>query len=426
MDKKRFWQILTVIITLAFNISAPFLLVNTIKDYSAKSNIVGSPSDEIIINEYVTVDNYIFQENLSKINFVEEENTGYKLYSYYFSPKDFDASKNNYAVFINDYMCGIISLQTKSITSTYTMEFKDISKNVLNTLDMEISFEFYTSYSYLLIKMQTEDMTYFNGFRENPGFILTLSKVNFGMSGLIGQSGEYLEIINLQHQLSELQASKNELQSMFDELSKNYNTASEEIKTLKNQIATLEARITDLQIRIDAYDKYGKVEVVYKSNGITNFAEIIETGASPKSVPTLDNTTSEHFAGWSIDGETVIDPSIMTLTENTTFIAVWKNKVGDWLLNDEYDYGETIFPNFTSRELKITESSATIYIKNSELTSTKTIYGSYFIDLSGGWGDGLWFVYNPINDTIKVYSATDNKGSLIYGDTPDFIFSRAS
>ena len=81
---KESQNILIGIITLIINIIAPILLVNTIKDYTRTSEIVGSPSNDIVISEYIPFKHYVIQENLSKINFEEDEESGYYFYSYYF------------------------------------------------------------------------------------------------------------------------------------------------------------------------------------------------------------------------------------------------------------------------------------------------------------------------------------------------------
>jgi len=172
-------SLLIILVTIAVNILAPILMRDMYKDYTKKSEIVGTPSNEVVINEHISVKDYVYQENLSKINFVQDESSGLYTYSYYFSPVDFDSTQNNYGVFINDYMCTLKNLQAKSISAEHIRHFNDISKEVINTITLDITFEFYTSYSYLLITLDTDDITYFNGFKENPGFVLTLSALNF-------------------------------------------------------------------------------------------------------------------------------------------------------------------------------------------------------------------------------------------------------
>lgn len=179
---KEMKVILFVFITMILNILAPILMIDMYKDYTAKSFIIGSPQDVVKI-ENLDIKDYVFQENLSNMNFVETENENEYVFTYYFGASDFDSSENNYLMFINDYMLSISSLEIKAITGTHVRYFKDINHEICNEVNFEIRFEFYTNYSYLLVKINTEDITYFNGFTENPGFILTLSKVNYNMIG---------------------------------------------------------------------------------------------------------------------------------------------------------------------------------------------------------------------------------------------------
>lgn len=255
--------ILFIAISMIINIIAPIMCINTVRDYTRTSEIVGSPSNEIVISEFVPVENYVFQENLSKINFVADEETGYYLYSYYFSAKDFDSSKHNYSIFINDYALTITSLQNKAISGQYKMNFKDISGNILNTVTIDVTFEFYSSYSYLFLKIDTTDITYFNGFRENPGFVLTLSAVSYSVGEL-------------------------------------------EINSTEDVIIPT---IYDVTFKVD-----DEVYQVYN----------IESGSHTQ-VPTNPLKNGYSFKGWSIDGTNKVDLNEYVIEEDTTLIALWKD-----------------------------------------------------------------------------------------------------
>ncbi|MBQ8430592.1 MAG: InlB B-repeat-containing protein [Clostridia bacterium] len=328
--------ILFIAISMIINIIAPIMCINTVRDYTRTSEIVGSPSNEIVISEFVPVKNYVFQENLSKINFVADEETGYYLYSYYFSTKDFDSSKNNYEIFINDYALTITSLQNKAISGQYKMNFKDISGNILNTVTIDITFEFYSSYSYLFLKIDTTDITYFNGFRENPGFVLTLSAVDYGMNGIIIDSDEDVT--------DEVETSYTAKFIVNEEL-----YAVKTVKESENYAITLPDNpdienfagwTVDGQTKVDfssfiwtadttftaLIGEYCEVKLIYDDG--TEFATYsvlsYTTIADIKLLYTNKPKKTDHsFKGWSIDGETVLEDDYIVMAD-TTLIGVFK------------------------------------------------------------------------------------------------------
>lgn len=206
---KEIKNIVILLITLVVNALAPILMVDMYQDYTAKSFVIGTP-DEVVKIENLDVSNYVFQENLSKMNFVTTETENEYIFNYYFDAKEFDSTTNNYLIYINDYMLSITNLETKAISGQHTRYFRDSSNEICNEVDIEVTFEFYSTYSYLLVKLTTPDITYLNGFRENPGLVLTLSKVDYGM---LGNLDEYKEVVTLQQQLDELQDMYDSLQS---------------------------------------------------------------------------------------------------------------------------------------------------------------------------------------------------------------------
>ena len=187
--------ILTLIITLIINIVSPIMVIKTYKDYTKTSEIVGKPSNSIQVNDYVHESNYVFQENLSKINFTQDEETQLWTYKYYFSPVEFNGITNNYAIFINDYLLTLDNVSVRAISGTHTRNFHGITHDIVNTTTIKVSFEFYGTYSYLLMTIDTDDITYFNGFKNNPGLILTLSKVDFyDMSNSMSKDSETFNV----------------------------------------------------------------------------------------------------------------------------------------------------------------------------------------------------------------------------------------
>ena len=356
---KEIRNVLICIITLVINVLAPILIIDMYKDYTAKSFIVGAP-DKVVKIENLDIKDYVFQENLSQMNFATTENENEYIFNYYFNTVDFNSTANNYLIYINDYMLSITSLESKAISGRHTRFFRDSKGQICNEVDIEVTFEFYSTYSYLLVKLTTPDMSYLNGFRENPGLVLTLSKVNYGM---LGNLDNYKEVVTLQQQLSELQNKYNELQSQHSILQNQYNQSSSSNVELTSQITELNRQIIDLQERLDAYNKENKYEIAFESKGVTQEVVLLEMGSklTTEQIPTLSHTDISHFAGWSLDGTTIIDPATVDITANTTFKAVWRDINGTWAINPEC---------ITEDNSWITELDKNIVISNDTLTAT--------------------------------------------------------
>lgn len=407
-------NILIIIITSIINILAPIMLVNTIHDYTKKSEIVGSPSNEIVISEYVPVKNYVFQENLSRINFVEDETTGYYLYSYYFSEKDFDSSKNNYSVFVNDYICTITALQNKAISSEYVMHFRDINKEVLNTVTIDISFEFYSSYSYLLLKIDSEDITYFNGFKDNPGFVLTLSAVDYDMKGLNKVQNNNVAspevttcaisyIVDDSTYFTTAVEENTRLDSLPTEpVKEGYNFIGWSIDGT-NKVDVLGLDITEDTTFVALWDKY--YTVTFEVDGQTSIQIIKESEDFALNIPVNPTIEGAEFKGWSVNGS-IVDPSSYTITEDTTFVAVF----------DEIHTVYFIVDNVQSEPIEVVGNT-----KLSSIPEEPTKEGYSFDGWAVGNGTSTVNIYNYVitKDTYFVAVFSELKEQAVINFTGD-------
>lgn len=181
--------IIFAIITIVLNVLAPFLVVKMVKDYNKDSHIYGSPDMNYYeVSTYVKTSDYVYQENLSNVLFEEDSANSCWVYNYHVSNKDFDSTTNNYAIFINDYICSFSELNAKSLTAVHSFDFLDINQKVLGSASLNIRFEFFSSYTNLVIKLTTTDKGYFNSYLDNPGLILTLSKVDSGFVALMKEN----------------------------------------------------------------------------------------------------------------------------------------------------------------------------------------------------------------------------------------------
>lgn len=168
--------IIFVLITMTLNIFAPILVIKTVKSYTAKSYIYGTPDNTVVVSDFVKPKDYLYQENLSSMSFVEEAE--YFVASYNFEAREFDLTKT-YNIFINDYVCTKVKTSGKSVSGYKEISFKDVKGEVIDTTKIEVDFEFYNTYSSVLIKVSTADIQYFNGYKKNPGLIISVSETNF-------------------------------------------------------------------------------------------------------------------------------------------------------------------------------------------------------------------------------------------------------
>lgn len=252
--------IIFAIITMAMNILAPILMINLYKDYTAESFIIGSPDKSVVITEYVEPKDYLYQENLSSLTFVQEDE--YWVASYNFEEREFDIEKT-YAIFVNDYICTPVDVLGSKVSGTHTIKFNDINNDTLDITKMSIDFEFYTTYSSILLKVETADISYFNGFKQNPGFILTLTEIDPNL----------LEIV-------------------------------------KNTTITITPEEPDENV----------VAVTFKSydDSVLN-TYYVEVGDTLSTTPDEPTRAGYVFQGWTLDGTNIVDDlSTLTFSENTT------------------------------------------------------------------------------------------------------------
>lgn len=324
---KKVGIVIFAILSLVANIVAPILMVKLYKTYTKKSEIYGSATNYDLVSGFTKVDDYVFQENLSSMNFVLDEESGYYVFSYNFESKDFDAIENSYQIFVNDYCCSLTSLTQKSIKGEHTREFKDINGNILNTTKINVEFEFYSTYSTLVVKVDTSDIAYFYSFIDNPGFILTLSKINYATINVAETSQQEISPTYL-------------VKFMVDnEFYRSYNVEEgQRLLTLPDAPIkehyefigwTIDGEsIVDVQLQEFEEDvTYSAVFqrlccITFRVDNISyssNNYRIGDTVVLPVN-PTKEDYT---FIGWSIDGETIIDFTNYVVSEDKTFVALF-------------------------------------------------------------------------------------------------------
>lgn len=220
-------------------------------------------------------------------------------------------------------------------------------------------------------------------------------------------------IENLNNEIEDNNAKISDLEKEIAKLENDLKLLNQTNSSLQDEINTKQNQIIDLQERLEAYDKEGKYEVTFQSNGVTQEVVLVESSIgvlTTEQILTLAHTQSAHFAGWSIDGSTIVDPTTINITANTTFIAVWRTIEGTW------DFVATGYLSHyaTSGELILTNEGI-------DSSSVCLLQEFYLVD-SGEY----YFVYNRAKDYLDVTYLADSDTIVVYGTeigSPEFDFS---
>lgn len=149
-----------------------------------------------------------------------------------------------------------------------------------------------------------------------------------------------------------------------------------QIEDLTNQISTLQNEIEELELKLEAYAKYEGVAVSanFYVDGKPYSVDIINIETDVVEFPTNFTVEGARFAGWSLDGQTVIqNTENYTITEDTDFYAVLmcdinfyingtnttksviKGTILNTILPDTPEYDNYIFEGFYQDENKVEE-----------------------------------------------------------------------
>lgn len=135
-----------------------------------------------------------------------------------------------------------------------------------------------------------------------------------------------------------------------------------------------------------------RYDVKFMVNDSIYTTQIVTSGSSATNpiTPTLDGLT---FVGWSIDGETTVTVASYTITENTTFIGIFK----------EVEYTLTVVYNNGQANTTVTQ------LPNSTYTlTTPTLSGYEFIEWRIGSGEG------KISGNVFTFGTSDTVVYAVY------------
>lgn len=149
-----------------------------------------------------------------------------------------------------------------------------------------------------------------------------------------------------------------------------------QIEDLTSQISTLQNEIKELELKLEAYAKYEGVAVSanFYVDGKPYSVDIINIETDVVEFPTNITVEGTRFAGWSLDGQTVIqNTENYTITEDTDFYAVLmcdinfyingtkttksviKGTILNTILPDIPEYDNYIFEGFYQDKNKVEE-----------------------------------------------------------------------
>ena len=133
-----------------------------------------------------------------------------------------------------------------------------------------------------------------------------------------------LQIEELRFLLSEKET---ELHNLEVKLS-DYNLTKSELNALKHEQARLEKEVSNLKLSLKTYEEFveeiklaDKKVVTYEYDGYTFGLQRYNEGETLSLIENPVDTENIKFLGWTLDGETVIDLTNYTVTDNVTFIA---------------------------------------------------------------------------------------------------------
>ena len=126
-------------------------------------------------------------------------------------------------------------------------------------------------------------------------------------------------------------------QDTIDECAKNEVSYKEQINNLREQIVNLQDKNQSLEKEntmyknfVENYDKEGVSVVTFEVDGTLYDILPVDNGVTLSNVlGALEEPKKEGYnlVGWSLDGQTVIDPAVYTVTENVVLKAVYEIKV---------------------------------------------------------------------------------------------------
>lgn len=116
----------------------------------------------------------------------------------------------------------------------------------------------------------------------------------------------------------------------FEELTAQIDNYKDMINELQDKNQSLEKENTMYKNFVENYDKEGVSVVTFEVDGVLYNILPVDNGVTLSNVlGALEEPKKEGYnlVGWSLDGQTIIDPAVYTVTENVVLKAVYEIKV---------------------------------------------------------------------------------------------------
>lgn len=352
-------------------------------------SLTGGDYKELAIKDYLSDETVLFSQNINDVSFKVENGTA--TYDYNFDVKDFNGLENNYLIYVNNYIVNNLTTNAGVISGTYNLNYQDVNNDTLCASNINISFTFRSLSSVLRVTLPANDLGYLMNYFKSDNFIITLalSPFEFGnkdgevdekvnqiieltnqvnslsgqISTLNGQITDYIQQIadltnageDKAEQISELQSNISSLQSQISSLNSQLSEKSEELNTIQTEnaelleentslsalvvsqqetITSLNQTISELQYQVsyyeellEAYQNSEKLAVTFKVNNEAYLVQLVDLLGYPTE-PTEPTKENYDFLGWSINGTDIVDVTTIQITQDTTFIAIFKDKYG--------------------------------------------------------------------------------------------------
>jgi len=146
-----------------------FSTVNCVKEFSVKSSVYGSIESIETKNDY----NEVFKRDISDIEFESEDDIQY-VYRSQCGHVDFDGTKSEYRLLVNDSVSSEAIIKAGKIESVVDLNFYNTDGEKITTATLKILIEFLDSQTVITMSMINEydSISYFNQYVCMNGLIL--------------------------------------------------------------------------------------------------------------------------------------------------------------------------------------------------------------------------------------------------------------
>ena len=471
-------------------------------------SLSGGDYKELAIKDYLSDETVLFSQNINDVSFKVENGTA--TYDYNFDMKDFNGLENNYLIYVNNYIINNLTTNAGVISGTYNLNYQDVNNDTLCASNINISFTFRSLSSVLRVTLPANDLGYLMNYFKSDNFIITLalSPFEFGnkdgevdekvnqiieltnqvnsLSGQIntlnGQITEYIQQIadltnageDKAEQIAELQGNISTLQSQISSLNSQLSEKSEELNTIQTEnaelleenaslsalvtsqqetITSLNQTISELQYQVsyyqqllEAYENSNKLIVTFKVDDSAHSVQVVDQNEFSSNPPNPAKAGYE-FIGWSLNGTDIVDVTTISITQNTTFIAIFRQyqvSIKTWFgLTSFMGFGvwtdgENIYYSQKNEQYVLDKETSTWNVKTWNGLSNfsgeriwsdgENIYYSHYTSQyilnkeTSTWYEKSWNV-NPFSG---IYIWTDNENIYYSNDTEQYVLDPAT